>query len=57
MYTMAFRSLLGGGGGRSIIVRRGRAFTVANEVGRGGVKVVASAAFAGPSVASLLGMS
>ncbi len=41
-YTMAVRGLLGEG---SVKVRRMRAFTVANEMGRGGVSVAASAAF------------
>ncbi len=42
-YTMAVRGLLGEG---SVTVRRMRAFTVANEMGRGGVSVSLAAALA-----------
>ncbi len=41
-YTMAVRGLLDGG---SVMVRRMRAFAVANEMGRGGVSAVVAAAF------------
>ncbi len=53
-YTKAFRGLLDGG---SVMVRRMRAFAVANEIGRGGVSVVVAAAFANLSAASLPGMT
>ncbi len=52
-YTMAIRGLLGEG---SVTVRRMRAFAVANEMGRGGVSVAVTAAFANLSAASLPGM-
>ncbi len=38
------------------MVRRIRAYAFANEMGRGGVLMVAAAAFANSSAASLLGM-
>ncbi len=47
------RGLLGEG---SVTVRRMRGFLVANEMGRGGVSVAGSAAFANSSAASLPGM-
>ncbi len=51
---VAVRGLLGG---VSVMVRRRRAFTVASEIGRGGVSVAVAAAFANSSAASLPGMS
>ncbi len=48
-YTMAVRGLLGEG---SVLVRRMRAFAVANEMGRGGVSVAVAAVFASSSAAS-----
>ncbi len=39
-----------------VMVRRMRAFAVANEMGRGGVSVAVAAAFANSSAASLSGM-
>ncbi len=48
-YSLAFQSLLGG---RLVMVRRMRAFAVANEMGHDGVLVVAAAAFASLSAAS-----
>ncbi len=51
-YAVAVRGLLGEG---SAIVRRMRAFAVANEMGCGGVSVV-TAAFASSSAASMPGM-
>ncbi len=53
-YTTAVRGLLDGG---SMMMRRMRAFAVANEMGRGGVSVAVAAAFANSSAASLTGMS
>ncbi len=53
-FTMAVRGPLDGG---SVILRRMRAFTVPNEMGRGGVSVAAAAAFDNSSVASLPGMN
>ncbi len=50
LYTMVVRGLLGEG---SVTVRRMRAFSVANEMGRGGVSVAVAAAFTNSSVASL----
>ncbi len=52
-YTTAVLSLLDG---RSMMVRRMRAFAVANEMGRGGVSAAVAAAFANSSAASLSGM-
>ncbi len=52
-YTMAVRGQLDG---RSVTVRRMRAFAVANEMGQGGVLVAVAAAFANSSAASLPGM-
>ncbi len=51
---MAVRDLLGGG---SVIVRRMRGFAMANDMVRGDVRVVVTAAFASSSVALLTGMS
>ncbi len=45
-YTTAVRGLLDGG---LVMVRRMRAFTVASEMGRGGVSVAVAAAFANSS--------
>ncbi len=53
LYAMAVRGLLNGG---LAILRRMKAFTVANEMGRGGLSVAAAAAFANSSAASLPGM-
>ncbi len=52
-YTMVVGGLLDGG---SVMVRRMRAFAVANEIGRGGVSEVVAAAFGNSSAASLYGM-
>ncbi len=52
-YTLAVRGLLGR---ELVILRRMRAFTVANDMGRGGVSVAAAAAYANSSAASLPGM-